>query len=96
MEGRVFSSTNGGTWTEAAASPLADSNRVEIEVSSTDANKLYALTQGSTDPVHIYRTTNKFASVTETALPNDADGGIPANDFTRGQAFYDLMIEADP
>ena len=94
--GRVFSSTNGGTWTEAAASPLADSNRVEIEVSATDANKLYALTQGSTDPVHIYRTTNKFASVTETALPNDADGGIPANDFTRGQAFYDLMIEADP
>ena len=22
--------------------------------------------------------------------------GIPANDFTRGQAFYDLVIEADP
>ncbi len=95
--GRVFSSTNGATWTEAAGSPLADSNRVEIEVSSTDANKLYALTQGSGNtPVHIYRTTNKFGSVTETALPNDADNGISANDFTRGQAFYDLMIEADP
>ncbi len=94
--GRVFSTTNGGTWTEAAASPLADSNRVEIETSATDANKLYALTQGVSSPVHIYRTTNKFGSVTETALPNDADGGIPANDFTRGQSFYDLMIEADP
>ena len=95
--GRVFSSTDGATWTEAAGSPLADSNRVEIEVSSTDANKLYALTQGSGNtPVHIYRTTNKFGSVTETALPNDADNGISANDFTRGQAFYDLMIEADP
>ncbi|WP_298544592.1 fibronectin type III domain-containing protein [uncultured Aquimarina sp.] len=95
--GRVFSSTNGATWTEAAGSPLNDSNRVEIEVSTTDANKLYALTQGSGNtPVHIYRTTNKFGSVTETALPNDADNGISANDFTRGQAFYDLMIEADP
>ncbi len=94
--GRVFSSTNGGTWTEAAASPLTDSNRVELEVSSTNPDKIYALTQGVTDPVHIYRTTDKFATVTATALPNDVDTGIPANDFTRGQAFYDLMIEADP
>ena len=27
--------------------------------------------------------------------PNDADTGIPDTDFTRGQAFYDLVIEAD-
>ncbi len=94
--GRVFSSTDGGTWTEAAASPLADSNRVELETSTTNPNKMYALTQGSTSPVHIYRTTDGFATVTETALPNDADAGIPDNDFTRGQSFYDLMIEADP
>jgi len=94
--GRVFSSTNGASWTEAAASPLADSNRVEIEVSSTNPNKIYALTQGITSPVHIYKTTNKFGNVTETALPKDADAGIPDNDFTRGQSFYDLMIEADP
>jgi hypothetical protein len=26
----------------------------------------------------------------------DADGGVPSNDFTRGQAFYDLLIGADP
>ncbi|MDO1502255.1 DUF5011 domain-containing protein [Winogradskyella maritima] len=95
--GRVYSSTNGTTWTQAAGSPLADSNRVEIEASASNANKLYALTQGAgAAPVHIYRTTNAFGSVTETALPNDADNGIAANDFTRGQAFYDLMIEADP
>ncbi|SEC39874.1 Por secretion system C-terminal sorting domain-containing protein [Tenacibaculum sp. MAR_2009_124] len=96
--GRVFSSTNGGTWTEAAASPLSDSNRVELEPSATNGNKIYALTQGTvnTAPVHIYKTTNGFASVTSTSLPNDADSGIPANDFCRGQAFYDLVIEADP
>jgi hypothetical protein len=29
-------------------------------------------------------------------LPNDADGGIAANDFTRGQAFYDLVLTVDP
>jgi chitodextrinase len=94
--GRVFSSSNGATWTEAGASPLTDSNRVELAVSSSNANKLYALTQGTSAPVHVYGTTNGFASITTKALPNDADTGIPANDFTRGQAFYDLMIEVDP
>ncbi|WP_435260990.1 GEVED domain-containing protein [Tenacibaculum sp. nBUS_03] len=95
--GRVYSSTNGSTWTEAAASPLTDSNRVELEPSATNANKIYALTQGSgSTPVHIYKTTNGFTSVSETSLPNDADTGISSTDFTRGQAFYDLVIEADP
>ncbi len=95
--GRVYSSTNGATWTEAATSPLTDSNRVEIETSATNPNKIYALTQGSgTAPVHIFRTTDGFTTVTETALPNDAGEDTPANDFTRGQSFYNLMIESDP
>jgi hypothetical protein len=33
---------------------------------------------------------------TPLTLPNDADGNIEADDFTRGQSFYDLMIESDP
>lgn len=95
--GRVFSSTNGNTWTEAAASPLTDSDRVELEPSATNPNKLYALTQGAgAAPVHIYLTANGFGSISSTSLPNDADTGIAANDFCRGQAFYDLVIEADP
>jgi len=28
--------------------------------------------------------------------PNDADPGIPANDFSRGQAWYDLIVQVDP
>ena len=94
--GRVYSSTNGTTWTEAAASPLTDSNRVELECSATNPNKIYALTEGNTSPVHIYETTNAFGSISSLNLPNDADPGIPANDFCRQQAFYDLVIEADP
>jgi chitodextrinase len=94
--GQVFSSTNGTTWTPAAASPLTDSNRVEIAISSTNANKMYALTQGVSSPVHVYTTTNGFGSISTGALPNDADNGITSADFTRGQAFYDLMIEVDP
>jgi hypothetical protein len=30
------------------------------------------------------------------ALPNDDDDRISSSDFTRGQAFYDLLLEVDP
>lgn len=97
--GRIFNSTNGTTWTEAGGSPLTNSNRVELAVSSNPLrpNKMYALTQGTTSSgPHIFATTNGFSSFIELAKPNDADTGIPTNDFTRGQDFYDLMIEVDP
>lgn len=93
--GRVFTSTDGALWSQEAT--LEDSNRVELAVSSSDAAKIYALTQGTTTSgPHIYATTDTFTTITELAKPDDADDGIPANDFTRGQAFYDLVIEVDP
>lgn len=109
--GRIFSTTDGTTWTEASGSPLAYSNRVELAVSSTNATKMYALTQNkpaydasnnnnlilNSDKPHIYATTDGFSTVTELAKPIDADvATIPADDFTRGQDFYDLVIEVDP
>ena len=96
--GKIFYSTDGSTWTEAAASPLSNSNRVELAVSSTDASKMYALTEGTTNAgPHIFASTDAFTTVTELAKPVDSDPyGTPANDFTRGQAFYNLVIEVDP
>lgn len=94
--GKVFSSIDGLNWT--LATTLSSSNRVELAVSSSDEDKIYALTEGtsSSNPPHIYVTTDAFATVIELAKPEDADDGIPANDFTNGQAFYDLIIEVDP
>ena len=49
------------------------------------------------DPVKIIKTTDAFATAPITlTLPNDKDGGISAEDFTRGQSFYDLMLDSDP
>jgi hypothetical protein len=71
---------------------------VELAVSSANANKMYALTEGTTTTgPHIFSTTDGFSTVTELAKPSDADvATIPADDFTRGQDFYDLVIEVDP
>jgi hypothetical protein len=59
---------------------------------------VYVLAQvgTSTAPVTIIGTTNGFTSTTTLALPDDADTGITPEDFTRGQAFYDLMIKVNP
>ncbi len=91
--GTIFSSTNGSTFTEKHVVPGAF--RTEIEVSETNPNKIYILAETGT--VTILKTEDGFATTPTTlALPNDADNGIPTTDFTRGQAFYDLMIETDP
>lgn len=93
--GMVFSSTNGSVWTLEAS--LANSNRVELAASSSNASKLYALTQGTTeDGPHIYKTSDGFGTQTELSKPEDSDTGIEASDFTRGQSFYNLVIEVDP
>ncbi len=92
--GEIFSSTDGTTF--ALKHKVADGLRTQIAVSRTNASLLYVLVGTSSAPVEIIYTDDAFATTTSLSLPNDADNGIPADDFTRGQAFYDLMIEVDP
>lgn len=94
--GKIFNSTDGLNWTEVV--DLANTDRVEIALSATDPNRVYALAEGTTSltPVRIFSSTNGATFTAAATLPDDVDTGIPANDFTRGQAFYDLVIEADP
>ena len=66
----------------------------EMEVASN--GHIYVLA-ATTDPVKIIKSTDEFATEpTVITLPNDADTGISSNDFTRGQSFYDLVIDSDP
>jgi hypothetical protein len=92
--GTIFKSTDGITFTLIHTVP--NGVRTEIATSKSDANTLYILAQLNTDPVGIYKTTDSFTTVTALALPDDVDNGIPADDFTRGQAFYDLLLRVDP
>ena len=92
--GKIFSSTDGVTFGDTYT--VAGANRTQIAVSSQNAGTVYILAQIS-GGVAMEFTTDGFATGTASmALPNDADPGIPPADFTRGQAFYDLMLEVDP
>ncbi len=94
--GAIFNSTNGVDFNLLATVP--NGLRTEIAVSTTNVNKGYILVQTSdnSSPVKIFKTVNKFQNITEITLPNDADTDIPRNDFTRGQAGYDLLIKVNP
>lgn len=97
--GTVLKSTNGSSFTPVHTE--TNGRRVELAVSKQNANTIYALIQirttNATAPyLKIRKTTNGFGSTSVLALPNDADNGISADDFTRGQAWYDLVIEVDP
>ncbi|PQJ18955.1 MULTISPECIES: T9SS type A sorting domain-containing protein [Nonlabens] len=92
--GRVYRSTNGTTWLLADVIPGAD--RVELAASKTNSNLFYVAVQTGSNQGDLYITTDDFATLNPMNEPNDADVTIPATDFTRGQAFYDLVIEVDP
>ena len=96
--GIVFSSTdNGATFAQTYA--VTDGVRTQIAASKLTAGKVYVLAQLGAGGVTIRYSPSGFVPsfLTQSkTLPNDADPGIAANDFARGQAFYDLMLTIDP
>ena len=54
------------------------------------------MAEGTNVPIILERTDDGFATNTSLTLPNDVHAPIPTDDFTNGQAFYNLAIEADP
>ena len=105
--GRFWYSDDGTTFTRATPNypgyPAVNPDniqRTEIAPSATDTDTHYVLmrvtgTASGTIPI-IYKTTDNFTNFTYIPAPADADTGIPDEDFTRGQAYYDLEIEVDP
>ena len=103
--GKIFKSANYGVSFTNVYDVGNANSRVMVEVSATNPLKAYALMEGAntSEPIRMAKTidggttwisTNVAAS--GITLPNPIDTGQPDNDFTRGQAFYDLVIETDP
>jgi len=92
--GKIYRSTDGVSFT--LMTTIAGADRTEIETSQNNANTLWVLANVSSQ-VDLFTTTDAFATAPTQIMtePADADTGIPNSDFTRGQAFYDLEIEAD-
>ncbi|MDQ1855688.1 T9SS type A sorting domain-containing protein [Chryseobacterium sp. WLY505] len=103
--GRIFKSADGNTFNQVYNVGNTGA-RVNFCLSKTNADKIYAFMQGistTTEPIRIARSADgglTWQATSDAApvltLPTASDTSIPANDFTRGQSFYDLVIAADP
>jgi len=67
-------------------------DRIELALSESDPNVIYALGARGLDAEGIYKTTNGGAFWSEISPPS----AIGMEVFTRGQAWYDLCIAVDP
>jgi hypothetical protein len=90
-----------GSWSDITPSGITTNayQRVEIAVCPTDANRVYAIAQDdATFGVGaMYRTDNDGTAWTTLAAASWCDQGASTNtDFTRTQAWYDLILAVDP
>ncbi len=96
LNGSIHKSTNGGlSWSSALNLPIS-SDRIEIATAPSNANYIYALVELGSQANGILQSTDGGATFVSKTEPDDADGGIAATDFTRGQAWYDLTIGVAP
>jgi len=101
-DGGIYRSTTGnaGAWTKLNTGgngfPTTGFWRVDIACAPSNASACYAYVEGPSGLLNLYKTTNGGANWTTLAKPADADGGIPAADFTRSQAWYDMSMAVDP
>ena len=107
VRGRVFRSNAGGgvgdlgQWVNVTPPPAASSywQRIELAPSAIDANKIYAIMQGTGDGVGGMRVSTdrgvNWTDITNTTLWCDR-GTSTSPDFSRGQSWYDLSIGVKP
>lgn len=102
---RVFKSTalgEAGTWENISLTANnfpSNWTRVEIGVAPSDPNVVYAVGSVSNRGTAIYRTSDGGNTWTATSKPSwrDGCGATPSDaDFTRGQAWYDLVLMVQP
>lgn len=96
--GRVYYSDNGTSWTLSDAVTVNNNSagRVTVAPSPSDPNVVYSFVENNSVLSALRKTTNAGVTWGNISSPVDADKGIPAADFTRGQAWYDQVMSVDP
>lgn len=90
--GTILSSSDGNRF--QIKHRILNGLRTQIEVSDSDPNLIYVLAELSTgNPLEMLKTTDGFNTTTAITPP---DGNITPNDFTNGQAYYDLLLAINP
>jgi len=106
--GRVWRSDAGvnvgnvGTWTDITPHPNAGEfwQRIELACAPSNNNRVYALIQGTTNAIDtILRSDDRgvnWTNINNTATLWCDQGSSTSTDFSRNQAWYDLILAVKP
>ncbi len=95
--GRVLVSTNGTTWSTSDIVTVSNgTGRVTVACAPSDPNYIYSFVESGGEVAYIRRSVNGGLSWSSLSLPVETDQDISSSDFTRGQAWYDQLLEVDP
>ncbi|SNT14546.1 Por secretion system C-terminal sorting domain-containing protein [Ekhidna lutea] len=95
--GKMWKSIDDGlTWDEIT--PESGKNRIEIGVHPNHPNTVYAVAAQGSNVGGFYRSYDAGESWKSVTIPAyiDQNCNESSNDFTRGQAWYDLILAVDP
>jgi len=96
-EGTILYSDDGTTWiVNTNYSGIANVGRVELACAPSDANIVYALIEANSVLERVGYSDDKGVTWSDMDEPDDLDTGIPSTDFSREQAWYDLILAVDP
>lgn len=97
-EGKLWKSTDDGqTWSDIT--PESGAERIEIGVHPNHSNVIYAVASSNSDVAWFKRSRDGGATWTNLTIPkylNSSSCTASNSDFTRGQAWYDLIIGVHP
>lgn len=96
--GRVLLSENGTSWGVSDSVGVANGRgRVLVATAPSNEKFAYSFVENNGKVGALRRTTDGGTSWSNMgSQPDDQDNGIPADDFTRGQAWYDQSMAVDP
>jgi len=90
----------GGSWINITPPSVITNKdqRIELAICPNNSSRIYAMSQDSVNDGigNIFRSDNNGTNWTTLTSPNWCDGNTNGPDFTRGQAWYDLILSVDP
>jgi hypothetical protein len=96
--GNLYKSTNDGA-SFSDITPATGGERMEIASAPSNGNILYVVASSGSDVAWFRKSTNGGSSWTNVTIPKYLEQGSCAagtQDFTRGQAWYDLILAVHP